>query len=54
MKTKLTKRSVEAIKPQERDLLVWDTEIPGFGVKVTPKGLRVYVLQYSQRDRPSA
>ena len=51
MKVKLTKRSVEAIKPAGRDVLVWDAEIPGFGVKVTPKGARVYVLQYSRRDR---
>lgn len=51
MKKRLTKRSVEAIKTAGRDVLVWDTEIPGFGVKVTPRGARVYVLQYSRRDR---
>lgn len=51
MKVKLTKRSVEAIRPAERDVLVWDSDIPGFEVKVTPKGVRVYVLQYSRRDR---
>ena len=28
-----------------------DAEIPGFGVKVTPRGSRIYVLQYSQRNR---
>ena len=64
MKAKLTKRSVEAIEPGERDVIVWDTDIPGFGVKVTPRtqkltpqgpratgGARIYVLQYSRRDR---
>src|SRR5262249_9192946 len=48
---RLTKRSVEAIEPDSRDVLVWDTDIPGFGVKVTPKGARIYVLQYSRRDK---
>jgi integrase len=50
-KIKLTKRSVEAIEPGPRDLLAWDSEIPGFGVKVTPRGARVYVLQYSRLNR---
>jgi integrase len=51
MRDKITKRSVEAIEPSQRDTVLWDTEIPGFGCKVTPKGTRVYVLQYSQRGR---
>jgi hypothetical protein len=51
MRDKITKRTVEAIEPSLRDTILWDTEIPGFGCKVTPKGARVYVLQYSQRDR---
>ena len=49
---RLTKRTVEAIEPAPaRDVLVWDAEIPGFGLKVTPRGVRVYVLQYSHRNR---
>jgi hypothetical protein len=50
-KCKLTKRSVEAIEPGPRDVLMWDSDIPGFGLKVTPRGARVYVLQYSRHDR---
>lgn len=46
MTTRITQRSVEAIRPAERDVKIWDSEIPGFGVKVTPKGRRVYILQY--------
>lgn len=42
---KLTKRLVESIAPTEKDSFVWDTEIAGFGLKVTPAGKRVYVLQ---------
>ena len=51
MRDKITKRTVEAIEPLLRDRFLWDTEIPGFGCKVTAKGARIYVLQYSQRDR---
>lgn len=47
MRMKLTKRTVEAIAVGEADVLLWDDTLRGFGVKVTPKGVRVYVLQYS-------
>ena len=47
MKNRIIERTVEGIAPGERDVFVWDTEIPGFGVKVTPRGRRVYVLRYS-------
>lgn len=51
MRAKITKQFVETAAPQERDLLVWDTELAGFGLKVTPKGKRVYILQYRARGR---
>ena len=51
MRDKITKRTVEGIAPSLRDTVLWDTEIPGFGCKITPKGARIYVLQYSQRGR---
>lgn len=47
MKARIIKRNVEKIVPSARAVFLWDTEIPGFGVKVTPQGRRVYVLQYS-------
>ncbi len=46
MKAKITKRMVESITPGERDVFVWDTDVRGFGCKVTPKGARVFILQY--------
>jgi integrase len=51
MREKITKRTVEAIEPSVRDTFLWDSEIPGFGCKVTPKGGRIYILQYSQGGR---
>ena len=46
MKAKITKRAVDAAKPAKRDWFLWDTDVKGFGLKVTPNGNRVYVLQY--------
>ena len=55
-KAKLTKRIVEATKPGAQDIILWDTELRGFGSKVTPKGKRVYFAYYrtpeGQQRRP--
>jgi integrase len=51
MKARLTKRTVEAIAHGDSDIFVWDEDLPGFGVKVTTKGRRIYLLQYRYRRR---
>lgn len=48
---KLTKRVVEALKPSRvgvkgSDLFVWDRELKGFGVRVSPQGLKSFIVQY--------
>ena len=50
---KITKRAVEAIPVGDRDSYLWDTELKGFIVKVTPQGRRVYLVRYrvGQRTR---
>ena len=59
MKKKLTKRAVDALVPkvdsEGRRLtdFLWDTVLPGFGCKVTPKGTKVYIFQYRTRDQNS-
>ncbi len=54
---KITKRLVEAIEPENKDVIIRDSELKGFICKVTPKGKRVYMLYYRTKDgrerRPS-
>ena len=46
MKKKITKRVVEAARPTGKRLFIWDTEVTGFGLMVTPSGSKSYVFQY--------
>jgi Arm DNA-binding domain len=48
---KITKRVVEAAEVGERDYLIWDDELPGFGLRVFSSGKRSYVIQYRIRGR---
>lgn len=43
---KLTKRFVESLKPADKDVVVFDDQIPGFGLRVVPSGVRSYMVQY--------
>jgi integrase len=45
---KLTKRVVDTASPDPtgRDVFVWDSEVRGYGLKVTAAGGKSYVLQY--------
>ena len=40
----LTTRIVEALPISERETVVWDRELPGFGVRVHPSGSKVYMV----------
>ncbi len=44
--TKLTKRFVDSVRPTERDIVLWDDELPRFGLRVKPSGAMTYVVQY--------
>ena len=48
---RISKRSVDAFKPSERVKLLWDSDLPGFGLKVTPAGGRTYLVQYRRGGR---
>ncbi len=51
MLAKISKRTVDALKPGATDRFLWDTELKGFGLKVTPAGSKVYILQYRKGGR---
>src|SRR5215204_6119780 len=43
---KLTKTAIESLQPSSADAVYWDSTLPGFGVKVTPKGRKVFIAMY--------
>ena len=45
METKITKRTVDQLSPTSRDVLRWDTEVKGFGVRRRTSGAKHYVLK---------
>lgn len=47
---KLTKRAVETTAPQEKDVILWDSELKGFCCKITPTGKKSYLLFYRTKD----
>jgi hypothetical protein len=42
----ITKRAVDAAKARTKDTYLWDRGLHGFGLKVTPAGSKVYLVQY--------
>jgi len=43
---RLTKRTVEAAEVRLAEYMVWDGDLPGFGVRIMPSGRRSYLVQY--------
>jgi len=48
--TRLTKRTLDALEPREKQFTEFDTDIKGFGVRVMPSGARSFIVEY----RPGA
>jgi len=42
----MTKSAVDALKAASKDTVYWDAGLPGFGVKVTPRSRKVFVVLY--------
>jgi integrase len=43
---KITKKSVDAAKPNGKDQIYWDDEVKRFGLRVKPAGAKSYLIQY--------
>jgi integrase len=42
----ITKRVIDGLKPHASEFAVWDSKLPGFGVRVRPTGAMSYVVVY--------
>ncbi|MBF0169326.1 MAG: tyrosine-type recombinase/integrase [Alphaproteobacteria bacterium] len=48
---KLIKKFIDLMAPEKADIFAWDDELPGFGVRVKPSGVKSYLIQYRQHGR---
>lgn len=43
---KLTKMNIDRLKPNGRDTVLWDDDLPGFGLRLNPGGKPSFIVQY--------
>lgn len=48
---KLNKRIIDVADPTNKDYVVWDDDLPGFGLRVFASGKRSYIIQYRALGR---
>ena len=48
----ISTHTVEGFSAEDRDVIFWDRDLPGFGVRVYPSGRKVYVVQSRARGAP--
>lgn len=48
---KITRASIEALKPSGPFSYLWDSTLPGFGVRITAAGVKSFVLRYRVEGR---
>src|SRR5579871_411015 len=50
---RITKRTVDALAPADREFVKWDGELKGFGVRVRPSGAMSFIAFYRTGGRNS-
>lgn len=48
---KLNKRAIDTAEARNKDYVIWDDELPGFGLRVFKSGKRSYLIQYRSAGR---
>lgn len=48
---KLTIRTIEALETHPKNYIVFDDQLPGFGIRVMPSGRRFFLIQYRRHGR---
>lgn len=48
---KLTKRTVDAAKASTKEQFIWDSQLPGFGLRVKTSGAKSFLIQYRNASR---
>lgn len=43
---RISKRTVDAAKPEEVRFTLWDSDLKGFGLRVSPHGTKTYIARY--------
>ena len=43
---KLTKKLIDRLSAEDKEYVLWDSELPGFGVRIKPSGVKSYCIQY--------
>ena len=49
-KLHLTKSAIDELAPCYSETVYWDDCLPGFGLKVTPQGRKVFIVLYRTKD----
>ena len=50
VKLTLTKRTVDALKPEDKTWIAWDDRLTGFGCRVQPSGTKSFIVNYRAGD----
>ena len=45
-RTRLIKSTIDALPTPDKEIVYWDETLPGFGLKITPKGRKVFIVLY--------